>query len=246
MIERAAEIDIDLRELPLRVGVFGAEPWTASMRRRIESLAGIRAFDIYGLSEIIGPGVAIECECQDGLHIFEDHFYPEIVRPETGEDLPEGEEGELVLTTLSKRAMPMIRYRTRDITALMPGPCPCGRSLRRMRRISRRSDDMLIIRGVNVFPSQVESALLEVEATLPHYQIVLTRAHGLDQMEVQVEVTAETFSDRIGALEELRQEIAGALEHLLGLRVEVTLVEPNAIQRSEGKAKRVIDRRSAS
>ncbi|MRR38220.1 phenylacetate--CoA ligase, partial [bacterium] len=199
MIDRAAQMDIDLRKLPLRAGVFGAEPWTGSMRKHIESQANIKAYDIYGLSEIIGPGVAIECECQDGLHIFEDHFYPEIIDPETGVVLPDGDEGELVLTTLSKQAMPMIRYRTRDITALMPEPCPCGRSLRRMRRIGRRSDDMLIIRGVNVFPSQVEAALLQVEGTLPHYQIVLTRIHGLDQMEVQVEVTPETFSDRIGA-----------------------------------------------
>jgi phenylacetate-CoA ligase len=246
MIDRAAQMDIDLRKLPLRAGVFGAEPWTESMRRHIESQANIKAFDIYGLSEIIGPGVAIECECQDGLHIFEDHFYPEIIDPETGAVLPDGEEGELVLTTLSKQAMPMIRYRTRDITALMPEPCPCGRSLRRMRRIGRRSDDMLIIRGVNVFPSQVEAALLQVEGTLPHYQIVLTRIHGLDQMEVQVEVTPETFSDRIGALEELNEKIADTVEHVLGIRVQVTLVEPNTIQRSEGKAKRVIDRRAES
>lgn len=244
MIERAAEMDIDVRELPLRVGVFGAEPWTPAMRNRIEALTGIRAVDIYGLSEIIGPGVAIECAQQNGLHIFEDHFYPEIIDPDTGAVLPEGEEGELVLTTLSKFAMPMIRYRTRDITALQPGECACGRSLRRMRRIGRRSDDMLIIRGVNVFPSQVEAALLEVEGTLPHYQIVLSRAHGLDQMEVLVEVTPETFSDKIGALEELSAKIEGALEHVLGLRVQVRLVEPHTIQRSEGKAKRVLDRRS--
>jgi phenylacetate-CoA ligase len=243
MIDRAAELGIDLRELPLRVGVFGAEPWTSAMRERIEDLTAIQAFDIYGLSEIIGPGVAVECPCQDGLHIFEDHFYPEIVDPESGAVLGAGEEGELVLTTLSKQAMPMIRYRTRDITALLPGACPCGRSLRRMKRISRRSDDMLIIRGVNVFPSQVESALLEVEGTLPHYQIILTRSHGLDQMEVQVEVTSESFSDKIGALEQLNDTIADALEHVLGIRVEVTLVEPHTIQRSEGKAKRVIDRR---
>jgi phenylacetate-CoA ligase len=243
MTERAAQLGVDLRELPLRVGVFGAEPWTAAMRSRIESLTAIQAFDIYGLSEIIGPGVAIECPCQDGLHIFEDHFYPEIVDPSSGAVLTEGEEGELVLTTLSKQAMPIIRYRTRDITALIPSRCPCGRSLRRMRRISRRSDDMLIIRGVNVYPSQVEAALLEVEGTLPHYQILLTRAYGLDQMEVQVEVTSETFSDKIGALEQLHDTIAEALEHVLGLRVEVTLVEPHAIQRSEGKAQRVIDRR---
>jgi phenylacetate-CoA ligase len=243
MIDRAAELAIDLRALPLRVGVFGAEPWTSAMRQRIESLTAIQAFDIYGLSEIIGPGVAVECPCQDGLHIFEDHFYPEIVDPDSGAVLGAGEEGELVLTTLSKQAMPMIRYRTRDITALLPGACPCGRSLRRMKRISRRSDDMLIIRGVNVFPSQVETALLEVAGTLPHYQIILTRSHGLDQMEVQVEVTSESFSDKIGALEQLNDTIADALEHVLGIRVEVTLVEPHTIQRSNGKARRVIDRR---
>ena len=246
LAERASQLGVDLRALPLRAGVFGAEPWTDSMRRRIEGLASIHAFDIYGLSEITGPGVAIECACQDGLHIFEDHFYPEIVDPETGATLPDGEEGELVLTTLSKEAMPMIRYRTRDITALVPEPCPCGRSLRRMRRISRRSDDMLIVRGVNVFPSQVEAALLEVEGTLPHYHINLTRQHGLDRMEVQVEVTPETFSDRISAMEELHEKIADSLEHVLGIRVEVTLVEPNTLQRSEGKARRVSDRRSDS
>ncbi|HWB96417.1 MAG TPA: phenylacetate--CoA ligase [Bryobacteraceae bacterium] len=246
LIDRAAEMGIDLRELPLRVGVFGAEPWTDSMRQRIENLSGIQAFDIYGLSEIIGPGVAVECPCQDGLHIFEDHFYPEIIDPDTGQVLPEGQEGELVLTTLSKQAMPMIRFRTRDLTALIPGPCPCGRSLRRMRRIGRRSDDMLIVRGINIFPSQVEAALLEVEGTLPHYQIVLTRSHGLDQMEVLVEVTPETFSDKIGALEQLSGQLGCVLEHILGLRVEVTLVEPHSIQRSEGKATRVLDRRLPS
>jgi phenylacetate-CoA ligase len=243
MIDRAAQLDIDIRELPLRVGVFGAEPWTGAMRDRIQNLTGIQAFDIYGLSEIIGPGVAVECPCQDGLHIFEDHFYPEIVDPDTGEVLPDGEDGELVLTTLSKQAMPMIRYRTRDITSLLSEPCPCGRSLRRMRRVGRRTDDMMIIRGVNVFPSQIESALLEVEGTLPHYQIILTRHRGLDQMEVQVEVTSESFSDKIGALEQLNDKIADAIEHVLNIRVQVTLVEPNTIQRSEGKAKRVIDRR---
>jgi phenylacetate-CoA ligase len=243
MIDRAAQLDIDIRELPLRVGVFGAEPWTGAMRDRIQNLTGIQAFDIYGLSEIIGPGVAVECPCQDGLHIFEDHFYPEIVDPDTGVVLPDGEDGELVLTTLSKQAMPMIRYRTRDITALLPEPCPCGRSLRRMRRVGRRTDDMMIIRGVNVFPSQIESALLEVEGTLPHYQIILTRHRGLDQIEVQVEVTSESFSDKIGALEQLNDKIADAIEHVINIRVQVTLVEPNTIQRSEGKAKRVIDRR---
>ena len=245
MVDRASELDVDLHHLPLRAGVFGAEPWTEAMRVRIEEMTGIRAFDIYGLSEIIGPGVAVECECQRGLHIFEDHFYPEIIDPETGELMPPGEEGELVLTTLSKQAMPVIRYRTRDITALCTEPCPCGRTLRRMRRISRRSDDMLIIRGVNVFPSQVESVLLGMEHTMPHYQIILTRDHGLDQMEVQVEVTAEMFSDTVGALEKLNDRLADTLEHVLQVRTRVTLVEPHTIPRSEGKSRRVIDRRSS-
>ena len=243
LLERATELGVDVRELPLRAGVFGAEPWTESMRRHIESAGGIRAFDIYGLSEIIGPGVAVECCAQNGLHIFEDHFYPEVVDTETGEPLPEGSEGELVITTLSKRAMPMIRYRTRDITSLVSEPCACGRTLRRMRRIGRRSDDMIILRGVNVFPSQIESALLSVEGTLPHYQIVLTRDKGLDQMEVLVEVTPEVFSDQIGALETLHDKLTSALDHMLGLRVAIRLVRPQTIQRSEGKAKRVIDRR---
>jgi phenylacetate-CoA ligase len=237
---------VDLKALPLRAGVFGAEPWTQSMRKHIESVTNISAFDIYGLSEIIGPGVAIECPSHDGLHIFEDHFYPEIIDPETGAVLPDGQEGELVLTTLSKWAMPMIRYRTRDITALLPGTCPCGRSLRRMRRIGRRSDDMLIIRGVNVYPSQIEAVLLEVEGTLPHYQIILTREHGLDQIEVQVEVTPQMFSDRVGALEALAEKIMDTIERVVGIRIKVTLVEPQTIQRSEGKAKRVIDKRGQS
>jgi phenylacetate-CoA ligase len=246
LIDRAAQLGIDFRTLPLRVGVFGAEPWTQSMRKHIESVTPIAAFDIYGLSEIIGPGVAIECPQHDGLHIFEDHFYPEIIDPATGAVLPDGQEGELVLTTLSKWAMPMIRYRTRDITTLLPGTCPCGRSLRRMRRIGRRSDDMLIIRGVNVYPSQIEAVLLEVEGTLPHYQILLTRERGLDQIEVQVEVTAAMFSDRVGALEALSDKIADTIERVVGIRIKVTLVEPQTIARSEGKAKRVFDKRGQS
>jgi phenylacetate-CoA ligase len=245
LIDRAADLGVDLRSLPLRAGVFGAEPWTDSMRKRIESASNIEAFDIYGLTEIIGPGVGCECRQHQGLHIFEDHFYPEIVDPETGEPLPDGCEGELVLTTLSKQAMPMIRYRTRDITRLLPGTCECGRTIRRIARIGRRSDDMLIIRGVNVFPSQVEAALLEIEGTLPHYQIVLTRTQGLDQMEVQVEVTPQMFNDKIGALQGLQCRIQSALDHVLGIRVKVALVEAFSIQRSEGKAKRVIDRRTA-
>jgi phenylacetate-CoA ligase len=242
LLERAKEMRIDFSRL--RVGVFGAEPWSEAMRERIQRESGIRAHDIYGLSEIIGPGVAVECGRQDGLHLFEDHFYPEIVDAVTGQPVPDGVEGELVLTTLSKQAMPMIRYRTRDLTALVPEPCACGRTLRRIRRIGRRSDDMFIIRGVNVFPSQVETALLEVEGTLPHYQIVLTREKGLDQMEVKVEVTPEHFSDQIRALEGLKRRLEAALEHMLGLRVGVTLAEPRSLVRSEGKAKRVTDLRN--
>jgi len=244
LIDRAAELGVDLRELPLRAGVFGAEPWTDSMRKRVESASNIEAFDIYGLTEIIGPGVGCECRQHRGLHIFEDHFYPEIIDPETGDSVPDGTEGELVLTTLSKQAMPMIRYRTRDITRILPGTCDCGRTMRRIARIGRRSDDMLIFRGVNVFPSQVEAALLEIEGTLPHYQIILTRAQGLDQMEVQVEVTPQMFNDKIGALQGLQAKIQSALDHVLGIRVKVALVEAFSIQRSEGKAKRVIDRRT--
>ena len=242
LVERAREAGISFERL--KVGVFGAEPWSEEMRRHIEAAAGIRAHDIYGLSEIIGPGVGIECERRDGLHLFEDHFYPEIIDPDSGDVLPDGVEGELVLTTLSKEAMPMIRYRTRDITALLPERCACGRTVRRIRRIGRRSDDMLIVRGVNVFPSQIEAALLAVEGTLPHYQIALDRVHGLDEMEVQVEVTPEVFSDTIGALEALRRKLEAAIDHVVGIRAKVTLVAPRTLARSEGKAKRVVDRRN--
>jgi phenylacetate-CoA ligase len=244
LIERARELSVDMRDLPLRVGIFGAEPWTNTMRRHIEDGSGIKAFDIYGLSEITGPGVGIECPCHDGLHIFEDHFYPEIIDPDTGENLPDGSEGELVLTTLSKSAMPMIRYRTRDITSIMTGECACGRTLRRIQRIGRRSDDMFIIRGINVFPSQVEAALLAVEGAMPHYQIILTRKDGLDEMEVQIEVTPDVFSDKVGAMENLYKKLIYALEHTIGIRAAIRLVQPNTIARSEGKAKRVIDRRN--
>jgi phenylacetate-CoA ligase len=243
LLDRAAEMGVDVQELPLRIGVFGAEPWSDSLRRRIESASGIKAYDIYGLSEITGPGVGSECRCQAGLHIFEDHFYPEIIDPDSLLPVPEGAEGELVVTTLSKRAMPMLRYRTRDVSAFVPGPCGCGRTLRRIKRISRRSDDMFIIRGVNVFPSQVETALLAAEGTLPHYQIILTRQEGLDQMEVHVEVTPAVFSDKVGALEKLQNKLAQSLHQTLGLRVEVRLVAPQTLKRSEGKAQRLIDRR---
>jgi phenylacetate-CoA ligase len=243
LIERAADLGVDLKALPLRAGVFGAEPWTEGMRERIEAQTNLKAYDIYGLSEIIGPGVAMECGHQAGPHIFEDLFYPEVIDPESGQPLPDGAEGELVLTTLCKRAMPMIRYRTRDISALHQEPCVCGRTLRRIKRISRRTDDMMIIRGVNVFPSQIESALLAVEGTLPHYQIIVDRVKDLDQLEVQVEVTAEFFGDTVGALENLRQRLSHAIEQVIGIRAHVRLVEPHTLQRSEGKARRVQDKR---
>jgi phenylacetate-CoA ligase len=243
LMDRAVELGVDLKKLPLRAGVFGAEPWTENMRKRIEAGTNLKAYDIYGLSEIIGPGVANECLHQCGPHIFEDHFYPEIIDPKTLEPLPDGAEGELVLTTLSKRAMPMIRYRTRDITSLSADQCKCGRTIRRLMRIGRRSDDMFIIRGVNVFPSQIEHALLQVEGTLPHYQIILTREKDLDNMEIQVEVTAEVFSDKIRALEALRKKLGHAIQSTLGINAQIRLVEPHSIPRSEGKAKRVLDQR---
>jgi phenylacetate-CoA ligase len=244
LIETAQHQGIELRDLPLRIGFFGAEPWTDEMRRRIESEAGITAFDIYGLSEVCGPGVANECRCQDGLHVFEDHFYPEIIDPETLTPLPDGEEGELVFTTLTKEAMPMIRYRTRDLSRIYTEPCACGRTIRRIRRIRARSDDMLIIRGVNVFPTQIEAALLSIDQTLPHYGIVLTRVGGLDQLEVQVEVPKQHFSDEVRSLEALRQRVGDAIFRIISIRAKITLVEPNTIPRSEGKARRVKDLRN--
>ena len=241
--EKAAEFGVDIRKTNLRSGVFGAEPWTEGMRHRIQEETGIRAYDIYGLSEIIGPGVAIECGEQSGLHVLEDYFYPEIINPETGEVLPDGEEGELVLTTLAKEAIPMIRYRTRDITSIMTEPCACGRTVRRIRRIGRRSDDMMIIRGVNVYPSQIESALMRVQGLSPHYQIIVTRESGLDQMEIQIEITPELLGDRIRELESLQKIIAHNVFSTVGINAKVQLVEPKSIARSEGKAKRVIDKR---
>ena len=243
LIEKGREMGVDIKKLPLRAGVFGAEPWTEAMRQYMERETNVKAYDIYGLSEIIGPGVGCECDCQNGLHIFEDHFYPEIINPETCEVLPDGEEGELVLTTLSKQAMPMIRYRTRDITSLNPEQCKCGRTIRRIRRISRRSDDMFIIRGVNVFPSQIETALMSIEGTVPHYQIVLTRDQGLDKIEVRVEVTEDIFSDKVRAMESVQQKLGHAIFNIIGIHAQITLVEPRSIPRSEGKAKRVLDQR---
>ena len=243
LIEHGASMGVDLKTLPLRIGIFGAEPWTEEMRCFIQREANIRAFDIYGLSEIIGPGVGIECTCQNGLHIFEDHFLFEILDPKTGAPVPDGEEGELVLTTLSKQAMPILRYRTHDITRVIPEQCDCGRSIRRIARISRRSDDMLIIRGVNVFPSQIEAALLKVEQTLPHYQIIVRREREMDEMEIRIEVTAEVFSDRVSEIERISRRLSHAVESTTGIRAKISLVEPQTIQRSEGKARRVLDLR---
>ncbi len=243
IIERAGELGINFKDLPLHTGVFGAEPWTEGMRQRIQAESGIKAYDIYGLSEIIGPGVAMECAHQRGPHIFEDMFYPEIIDLTTGTPCPDGVEGELVLTTLCKRAMPMIRYRTHDITALTSEPCPCGRTLRRIQRIARRSDDMLIIRGINLFPSQIEAALLAVEGTLPHYAIIVDREKGLDTIEVQVEVTMDLLSDTVGGMEALQNKLSHSIETVTGLRAEIRLVAPRTLQRSEGKARRVTDKR---
>lgn len=230
-------------EISLRVGVFGAEPWTENMRREIEDKLRIKAIDIYGLSEVIGPGVASECMFQDGLHINEDHFFPEIIDPETLEVLPEGKTGELVFTTLTKEGLPLIRYRTRDLTRLTYEKCRCGRTLARMDKCLGRSDDMLIIRGVNLFPSQIEHVLLEMTEIKPHYLLIVDRVNNLDTLEVQVEVEEEFFLDKISQLETLREKVQENIENSIGLGAKVTLVEPKSIQRSEGKSNRVIDRR---
>ena len=240
---RIREMGIPVSALSLKYGLFGAEPWSEAMRREIQDALGIVATDNYGLSEVGGPGVSGECRERKGLHISEDHFLVEVIDPETLQPVPAGKKGELVITTLTKEAFPMIRYRTRDVARLIAEPCPCGRTGVRMSRVAGRTDDMLIVRGVNVFPSQVEAALLQAEGTLPHYQIVLTRAHGLDEMEVQVEVTGALFSDRIGGLEALQAKIADAVEHVVGLRVKIHLAAPHTLPRSEGKARRVVDRR---
>lgn len=243
LAEALEENNIDPASLPLRVGVFGAEPWSEQMRAEIESKLKIKAIDIFGLSEIIGPGVASECLEQSGLHIFEDHFIPEIIDPVTLEPLPPGETGELVFTTVTKEGLPLIRYRTRDLTSLNYEPCACGRTLVRMKKCTGRSDDMLIIRGVNLFPSQIETVLLEMNETKPHYMLVVDRINNLDVLQVQVEVEEQFFQDKISELENLRKRIAHNIDCATGLTVDVKLVEPKTIERSEGKAKRVIDRR---
>lgn len=244
MAEEAEEAGIDLKNLPLNKGCFGAEPWSENMRREIEDRYAMNAYDIYGLTEIIGPGVAFECEVKDGLHINEDLFYPEIIDPETGRVLPDGEKGELVFTTLTKEGTPLLRYRTRDVTFLRREPCSCGRTTVRMNRLFGRTDDMLIIRGVNVFPSQIEQALIEIEGTDPHYLIVVDRGPThLDEVELQVEVKKEFFSDETKGLEGLRNKIEAVMKSKLMIGVKVKLVEPKTIERSMGKSKRVIDKR---
>jgi len=241
--EVAAEMGIDILQLPLRIGVLGAEPWSDNMRKEIEIKLGIDALDIYGLTEVIGPGVSMECEAKDGLHVFEDHFIPEIIDPDTSEPLPYGETGELVFTTLTKEAFSVIRFRTRDITSLNPEPCKCGRTLVRMNRVSGRTDDMLIIRGVNVFPSQIESVLMDIDEAEPYYELVVDRKGALDELELRVEVSERLFSDEIRKLEAVQKNIQNEIESVLGISLKVTLVEPKTIERSEGKAKRVKDLR---
>lgn len=243
LAETMEEMGIDKSQLKLKSGVFGAEPWSENMRKEIESKLNIKAYDIYGLSEVIGPGVAFECEYQCGMHINEDHFLPEIINPETGEVLGEGEYGELVFTTITKEGLPLIRYRTRDITALHYDRCKCGRTFVRMEKVIGRTDDMIIIRGVNVFPSQIESVLLEMGEVEPHYQLIVDRVNNLDVLEVLVEVSERMFSDEVKKLEQLEKKITKAIEDTLGISVKVRLVEPKTIERSEGKAKRVIDKR---
>ncbi|MGE4440645.1 MAG: phenylacetate--CoA ligase family protein [Desulfomicrobium sp.] len=240
----AAGMSID--DLKLHTGIFGAEPWSEKMRAEIESKLQIKALDIYGLSEIMGPGVGMECcDAQDGLHIWEDHFLIEIIDPETGEQLPLGESGELVITTITKEAQPLIRYRTRDITRIEAIPCRCGRTHRRISRIQGRSDDMLIIRGVNVFPQQIETILLETQGVAPHYQLILTRQGSLDMLEVKVEVDEKLFSDEIRHLQRIEAKIQKNIKEFLGVTAKVTLSEPQSIERSEGKAKRIIDLRNS-
>ncbi|MCB2167921.1 MAG: phenylacetate--CoA ligase [Deltaproteobacteria bacterium] len=244
LAEVADEMGVSFRDLKFKYGIFGAEPWSENMRGDIEEKLGLVAVDIYGLSEVIGPGVAMEChEAKKGLHIFEDHFIPEIINPETGEVLPYGETGELVFTSITKEAFPVIRYRTRDITSLNPEPCICGRTMVRMNKVSGRSDDMLIIRGVNVFPSQIESVLMEMQNVAPHYQLVVDREGSLDILTVMVEVSDAMFSDEVKTLQGMEAEITKNIKDYLGVSAKVKLVEPKAIARSQGKAVRVIDNR---
>jgi len=244
LIETAQKMGIDFkRDLKVKRGVFGAEPWTDEMRQYIESASGVKAFDIYGLSEIIGPGVGAECECQNGLHIFEDHFLVEIVDTETLEPVADGEYGEVVFTTLTKEGIPIVRYRTRDISRIIAEPCTCGRTFRRMERITGRSDDMLIIRGVNVFPNQIEQVLAGIPGVARHYEVVLSKRGALDDVSVRVEVAPDFAFDEVRELERLQRRVKSEIESALAVSIAVKLVEPKSIVRSEGKAKRVVDLR---
>lgn len=238
--------DFDMAATNLRIGIMGAEPWTNEMRRQIEERLGIDAYDIYGLSEVIGPGVSTECAAKSGLHVFEDHFYAEIIDPDTGEVLPEGETGEIVYTSLTKEACPVIRYRSRDITRLYHDGCACGRTHVKMDKVTGRSDDMLIIRGVNVFPSQIETILMQTQGAEPHYQIIVDRERAMDIIEIQVEVTRGMLSDEVKQMEMIKTALQQRIKSSLGISAKITLAEPNSLERSFGKAKRVIDRRNAS
>jgi len=243
LAEAMAKTGIPREEFKLRIGIFGAEPWTDNMRREIEVKMGIDAYNIYGLSEVMGPGVAYECECKDGSHIVDDHFYPEIVSPDTLQPLPYGEQGELVFTTLTKEGLPLLRYRTKDLCTLTDEQCKCGRTNVRMGRIVGRSDDMLIIRGVNVFPSQIESVILEMEEFEAHYLLIVDRINNLDILEVQVEVRDGYYSDEISKMLALKKRLGQRLQSVLGISADIKLVEPFSIKRSEGKAQRVMDKR---
>ncbi|MDP4273202.1 MAG: phenylacetate--CoA ligase [Bacteroidota bacterium] len=243
LAEAIADSPYKREEFKLRTGVFGAEPWTNAMRKEIEEKLGIKAFDIFGLSEVIGPGVACECQYQQGLHVYEDHFIPEIIDPQTLEVLPEGSVGELVFTTITKEGLPLIRYRTHDLSSLIYEKCTCGRTLVRMTKCAGRTDDMLIIRGVNLFPSQIETVLIEMNETTPHYLLIVDRINNLDTIELQVEIDPQFVSDKISQLQNLTKKIRDKIESAIGLSIDVKLVEPKTIERSEGKAKRVIDKR---
>lgn len=243
LAETAREMGVDLASTHLRLAICGAEPWTEKMRIEIEAKTGVSAIDIYGLTEVLGPGVSCECSYKAGMHIWEDHFLAEVVDPATGKPLPYGQHGELVLTTLTKEAMPVLRFRTHDIVTLTPKTCECGRTMARMSKVRGRTDDMLIIRGVNVFPTQIESVLLSVEGVEPHYQIIVDRQRHLDEIEIRVEVSEAIFSDQVKVLEELGKRLQREMDSVLGIAASIKLVEPRTIVRTEGKAKRVIDRR---
>ncbi len=244
LAETMERMGIKKEDLNLRIGAFGAEPWTENMRQEIQQRLGVKGFNLYGLSEVCGPGVSYECEAQNGSHICEDHFYPEIINPETLQPLPLGETGELVFTTLTKEGMPLLRYRTRDLSMLMGGTCSCGRTSVRMGKVMGRSDDMLIIRGINVFPSQVESVILSMAEFEPRYMIVVDRKNNLDTMQVQVEVRKNFFNDDIGQMFQMRKALADKLKSVISIKADVKLMEPGSIERSQGKSVRVIDKRN--